>query len=92
MPEPGWYVDLLAPLIETLDVWETEYQQILSGLDPVKEYTKGTWLMRFLQALPSDEAAAFEADYTARVRQAYPPLADGRTVFAFRRLFVVAVR
>lgn len=90
--EPARYIDWLAPHVAQLDVWETEYQQILSGPDPVKEYTKGTWLMRFLQALPADEAAAFEADYAARVRQAYPPLADGRTVFAFRRLFIVAVR
>jgi trans-aconitate 2-methyltransferase len=88
--EPRWYVDRLSPLVAELDVWETEYQQILSGPDPVKEYTKGTWLMRFLQALPADEAAAFEADYAARVRDAYPPLADGRTLFPFRRLFLLA--
>jgi trans-aconitate 2-methyltransferase len=88
--EPARYIEWLAPHVAQLDVWETEYQQILSGPDPVKEYTKGTWLMRFLQALPADEAAAFEADYAARVRQAYPPLADGRTVFPFRRLFIVA--
>jgi trans-aconitate 2-methyltransferase len=90
--EPLWYVERLAPLAGALEVWETEYQQILTGPDPVKEYTKGTWLGRFLQALPADEAAAFEADYAARVRAAYPPLADGRTVFPFKRLFIVAVR
>lgn len=88
--EPAWYIEHLAPRVGELDVWETEYQQILSGPDPVKEYTKGTWLMRFLQALPADEAAAFEAEYAARVRAAYPPMADGRTVFPFRRLFIVA--
>lgn len=90
--EPGWYVEQLAPRVAALDVWETEYQQILSGPDPVKEYTKGTWLGRFLQALPPDQAAAFEADYAQRVRAAYAPLADGRTVFPFRRLFIVARR
>jgi trans-aconitate 2-methyltransferase len=88
--EPARYVEWLAPRVAQLDVWETEYLQILDGPDPVKEYTKGTWLMRFLQSLPADEAAAFEADYAARVRQAYPPLADGRTLFPFRRLFIVA--
>lgn len=90
--EPCWYIEQLAPHVNALDVWETEYQQVLTGPDPVKEYTKGTWLMRFLQALPPDEAAAFEVDYAARVRAAYPPLADGRTLFPFRRLFIVAVR
>lgn len=90
--DPGWYVDLLAPLAETLDVWETGYQQLLEGSDPVKEWTKGAWLAPFLQALPAQEAAAFEADYAARLRAAYPPMADGRTRFPFRRLFIVARR
>jgi trans-aconitate 2-methyltransferase len=88
--EPRWYIARLAPRAASLEVWETVYQQLLSGPDPVKEYTKGTWLMRFLQALPPGEAAAFEAAYAERVRAAYPPLADGRTVFPFRRLFIVA--
>jgi len=89
--EPRTYIEALAPQVAALDVWETEYQQLLTGPDPVKEYTKGTWLMRFLQALPPGEAVAFEADYAARVRAAYPPLADGRTLFPFRRLFILAV-
>lgn len=88
--EPAWYIEHLAPQVAALEVWETEYQQILSGPDPVKEYTKGSWLSRFLQALPAAQAAAFEADYAVRLRAAYAPLADGRTVFPFRRLFIVA--
>lgn len=87
---PVWYIEQLLPRVAHLDVWETEYQQILSGPDPVKEYTKGTWLMRFLKALPPQQAHAFEAEYAARVRLAYPPMADGRTVFPFRRLFILA--
>lgn len=65
---------------------------MLTGADPVKEWTKGTRLAPFLAALPADEASAFEAAYTARVRAAYPPRADGRTLYPFRRLFIVARR
>ncbi|MCW5632743.1 MAG: methyltransferase domain-containing protein [Rubrivivax sp.] len=91
--EPAWYFDLLALHAAELDLWETEYLQVLTGADPVKEWTKGTWLAPFLAALASDdERAAFEADYAARVRAAYPPRADGRTLFPFRRLFIVARR
>jgi trans-aconitate 2-methyltransferase len=90
---PAWYFDLLAPHAAELDLWETEYLQVLAGEDPVKEWTKGTWLAPFLAALASDdERAAFETDYAARVREAYPPRADGRTLFPFRRLFIVARR
>jgi trans-aconitate 2-methyltransferase len=87
--EPGWYVDLLAPHAAELDLWETEYHQVLTGPDPVKEWTKGTWLGSFLNALPAAEREPFERDYAARVRVAYPMRADGTTVFPFRRLFFV---
>ena len=86
---PEWYYNLLTPLAKTLDIWETEYLQVLEGRDPVKEYTKGTWLRQFLDALPESDRDAFEEDYAARTRIAYPPQADGKTLFPFRRLFIV---
>lgn len=89
---PAAYVTWLQGHAALLDVWETEYQHILDGPDAVKEWTKGTWLKRFLEALPPADAARFEADYASRMRLAYPPRPDGRTVFAFRRVFVVAQR
>lgn len=89
---PGVYIDLLSPLADLIDVWETEYIQILEGDNPVAEWTKGTWLRPFLNALDGSERDGFEAAYRARVRDAYPPLPDGRTVFPFRRLFLVARR
>jgi trans-aconitate 2-methyltransferase len=90
--EPRYYYELLAPRLRTLDVWETEYLQVLEGEDPVKEWTKGTWLKPFLDALAPDERAAFEEDYAARLRSAYPPLAGGKTLFPFRRLFIVGTK
>ena len=87
---PQFYYSLLAPLTQQLDIWESEYLQLLSGKDPVKEWTKGTWLVPFLDRLDPAERVAFEADYAQRLRAAYPPLADGGTLFPFRRLFLVA--
>jgi len=87
---PQFYYSLLAPLTQQLDIWESEYLQLLSGTDPVKEWTKGTWLVPFLDRLDPAERLAFEADYAQRLRAAYPPLADGSTLFPFRRLFLVA--
>ena len=88
--EPAFYFDLLAPRVAELDIWETEYQQVLEGDNPVKEWTKGTWLTPLLDALAEPERSEFEAAYGALVARAYPPRADGRTLFPFRRLFIVA--
>ena len=88
--EPDFYYDVLAPKVASLDIWETEYLQILEGADPVKEWTKGTWLRPLLDALEEPERGRFESAYAALVARAYPPRADGRTLFPFRRLFIVA--
>ena len=77
-------------MADEIDIWETEYLQILEGDNPVAEWTKGTWLRPFLDALSADHRAAFETAYRDRVRAAYPPGPDTKTVFPFRRLFIVA--
>src|SRR5437764_2441420 len=83
--EPEFYYDLMAPLAASLDIWETEYLQVLDGPNPVKEWTKGTWLLPLLAALSEPDRSRFEADYGGRVAAAYPPRRDGRTLFPFRR-------
>jgi trans-aconitate 2-methyltransferase len=88
--EPEFYYDLLAPLAASLDIWETEYLQVLDGVNPVKEWTKGTWLSPLLAALDEPERSRFEAAYAERVAAAYPPRADGKTLFPFRRMFLIA--
>jgi trans-aconitate 2-methyltransferase len=88
--EPEFYYDLLAPLAASLDIWETEYLQVLDGANPVKEWTKGTWLLPLLAALDEPERSRFEAAYAERVAAAYPPRRDGKTLFPFRRMFLIA--
>jgi len=89
---PAWYYDLLAPGAASLDIWETEYLQVLEGEDPVLAWTRGTALRPVQAALHAEELAAFEAEYKERLRTAYPKRSDGRTLFPFRRLFIVACR
>lgn len=90
--DPAVYYDLLAPLARRVTIWETEYLQVLEGENPVVEFTRGTALKPLLDALEEPERGAFLADYAARVAAAYPKRADGKTLFPFRRLFIVAVR
>jgi len=87
---PDFYYDLLAPLAKSLDIWQIEYLQVLTGDNPVVEFTKGTWLRPYLDALEEPQRTEFENDYRERVRAAYPERAGGITLFPFRRLFIVA--
>ncbi len=89
---PPFYIEVLTGMSESLDVWETEYQQILTGDNPVKEWTKGTWLRPLLDALEEPERGGFEMAYADLVASHYPKQSDGTTVFPFKRLFIVAKR
>jgi len=88
--DPDFYYDVLAPLTASLDIWETEYLHVLDGDDPVVKWTMGTAMRPLMDALTEAERAEFLAEYTRRINDAYPRRADGKTLFPFRRLFMVA--
>lgn len=91
-----FYYDLLAPEAASLDIWESEYTHMLEGENPVLEWVRGTVLKPLLDALEGSGnghwKAAFLEQYAKRLNEAYPARRDGRTLFAFRRLFMVATR
>ena len=89
---PDWYYDLLAPLTGALDIWTSDYLHVLEGDDPVLRWTRSTGLRPMIDALDAADYASFEAAYGERLRAAYPKRTDGRTLFPFRRLFIVARR
>jgi trans-aconitate 2-methyltransferase len=88
--EPAEYAELLAGAGAEVDVWETTYQQRLTGPDPVLEWISGTALRPVRDALCEDEYAAFRSELAPRLRAAYPARPDGTTWFPFRRIFAVA--
>jgi trans-aconitate 2-methyltransferase len=87
---PEWYYDLLAPHAAALDIWQADYLQVLEGDDPVLRWTESTALRPVTLALDQADGEAFKAAYAARLRAAYPRRPDGRTLFPFQRLFMVA--
>ena len=88
---PGQYLDILAGLGCRVDAWETTYQHVLAGEDPVLDWYSGTGLRPYLQALDEDRRAEFRAEVADRLRAAFPRQPYG-TVLPFRRVFVIAYR
>ena len=86
------YYDLLAGSASSVDIWETEYLQILDGEDPVLEWVKSTGLRPIMHDLDAASREVFLATYCQRLRHAYPTRPNGRTLYPFRRLFIVALR
>ncbi|MCD7111001.1 trans-aconitate 2-methyltransferase [Rhizobium sp. DKSPLA3] len=92
LPAPGRLVDLLSPLCARVDVWHTIYYHRLDGAEAIVEWVKGTGLRPYLAPLSDDLRQSFLARYLERIRAEYPPLADGRVLLRFPRLFLVAIR
>jgi len=88
-----FYYDVLSPHATRLDGWVTEYLHVMPSARAIVDWYKGTGLRPFLDALP-DEArrSDFTADYLKEIEKSYPPQADGKILFPFRRLFVIAYR
>ena len=90
------YFALLVAAGAEVDAWTTEYLHVLraaeDGVHPVVAWMKGTAMTPFLAALEGEEERAFIDDLSGRVAKAYPPLADGRVLYPFRRIFLIASR
>jgi len=89
---PAFYYDVLAPLVQDLEIWEINYTHILSGDDPVLSWFSATALQPILGALEGDDRDEFLEAMRARYAAAYPPRSDGNTLFEMQRLFLMARR
>jgi len=90
---PGFYYDVLQPLAASVVLWQTEYQHVMDGPEAILDWIRGTGLRPFLEALEDRaEQQRFEALLLAGIERTYSRQADGRILFPFRRLFLVARR
>jgi len=92
LPPPAAYLDRLTAKSIKIDVWHTIYYHRLANAEAIVEWVKGTGLRPYLDVLPPDARETYLSAYLERIRDAYPPLADGRVLLKFPRLFVVAVK
>jgi trans-aconitate 2-methyltransferase len=89
---PAFYYDLLVPHASAVDIWRTTYEHVMPDAAAVVEWVKGTGLRPYLDDLTDGERAAYLSEYLAAIDRAYPARVDGKRLFSFPRLFIVAVR
>lgn len=92
LPEARAYVEALAPVSSSVDIWVTVYHHRLSGPDAIVDWVRGTGLRPFVDALEADERDEFLTEYRRRVTETYAPLADGQVLLRYPRLFMVVQR
>jgi trans-aconitate 2-methyltransferase len=89
---PAFYYDVLSPHCAHVDVWQTRYEHVMPDAASIVEWVKGTGIRPFLARLTAEQSTDYLAAYTAKIDSVYPARADGRRLFSFPRLFIVAQR
>lgn len=92
MEAPSFYYDVLSSGTTKLDIWETEYGLVMQDRAAIVDWIASTGLRPFLEVLEEHEQQTFLAMLQARVDSSYPIRSDGKVLFPFRRLFVIAYR
>ena len=87
---PEQYLDWLSPLCKHIDMWQTQYFQVLTGINPVADWIKGSLLVPMFEQLPVELRSDFERQYREAIAKAYPAQANGQTLFPFKRFFWIA--
>ena len=82
----------LRPHASQLDIWETIYVHELEGERPVVEFFRGSQLRAYLHVLSEAEQQEFLDSYAEKTARAYPKQSNGKTLFPFRRIFLLAQR
>lgn len=85
------YGEIFARQGLSVDTWETTYNQVLDGTDPVLEWVRGSVLVPVLARLDPAEQHRLLEQLRPRLAAAYPRTEAG-VVFPFRRVFAVGHR
>ena len=84
------YAELLYRLGATdIAVFLKVYPHVLEDADALVEWTKGTAMLPYLEALPPDLHEAFVARYRARLRARFP---EKPVFYGFKRILLAATR
>lgn len=84
------YYNWLRPLSASIEIWQTTYVHPLSGVEAVVDWFRGSALPPFLNPLEEREREQFLDRYMRELSSAYGFEADGRVLFLYPRLFILA--
>ncbi len=86
-----YYYEQLVSLTKDITLWETTYYHILKSHQNLVEWYKSTAMKPFLESLPTDDSRGeFEQTVLTASQEQYHPQSDGRILYPFKRLFLIA--
>jgi trans-aconitate 2-methyltransferase len=89
----AFYYDVLRKSASRVDIWETEYQHVMDGPKAIFDWVHSTTMRPYLDRLPDKEQRQlFEELCLEGFQEIYRPNDQGKVLFPFRRMFIIAYR
>ncbi|MDR1871652.1 MAG: methyltransferase domain-containing protein [Deltaproteobacteria bacterium] len=88
-----YYYEIFSTFTEEIIVWETHYFHILPSMQGIIDFIHSTALKPYLEELKTDkEKQKFENDILKECRKYYKEQSDGKVLFPFKRMFMIAYK
>ncbi len=84
------YYRWLRPASQSLEIWQTTYVHPVHGVEAIVDWFRGSALRPFLAPLRPHEREDFLARYARELAENYEVEPDGRVLFLYPRLFLIA--
>src|SRR6185437_12197995 len=89
----SFYYDALRKTATAVNIWETVYLQTMDGPRAVLDWVRGTAMRGYLERLPDDELRnVFEEMCLREFAKSYVADDQGKVLFPYRRMFIIAYR
>lgn len=86
-----YYYNSLCTDTNHINIWKSEYVHVMREPYDIVEWHAGAGLRPYLQCLKSEKLiASFLEDYEENLREVYKAGKDGKILFSFPRLFMIA--
>lgn len=86
-----FYYKALSKTAAALNLWETEYLQIMDGTRAILDWLRSTAMRACLERLRDDtQRKQFEELCLRELEKSYRAESDGKVLFPYRRMFIVA--
>ena len=86
------YYEWLLAEASNVELWSTTYVYAFDSTDGIVDWFAGSPLQPYLERLSDDERCSFLDRYREELRDAYPRRSDGKVLFAYPRLFIIATK
>lgn len=84
------YYDLFSHYYSDIDIWVTDYYHVMQSQAEILEFLTGTALRPYMQNLKKEQTEHFLKAVHDKLCEVYPTQKDGKVLFAFKRLFIIA--